>query len=81
MNQYSFVLQFSNIVAISFIIFPLNVVLQFIDVWLNEWKTINLVAKLDEVNTTFLQFRSYEHYDCWEKPYFQFLSLFIGIIE
>ena len=45
MNQYSFILQFGNIVAISFIAFPLHVILQLKRVCSNEWKNINSVAK------------------------------------
>ena len=45
MNQYSFILQFGNIVAISFIAFPLHVILQLKRVCSNEWKIINSVAK------------------------------------
>ena len=49
MNQYSFILQFGNIVAISFIAFPLNVILQLKRVWSNEWKNINSVAKYNNL--------------------------------
>ena len=45
MNQYSFILQFGNIVAISFIAFALYVILQLKRVCSNEWKNINSVAK------------------------------------
>ena len=49
MNQYSVILQFGNIVAISFIEFTLDVILQLKRVCSNEWKNINSVAKYNNL--------------------------------
>ena len=120
MNQYSFILRFGNIVAISFIAFALYVILQLKRVCSNEWKNINSVAKcinlpgdrwrrqfkshkviflwitlynVSQSNhrlarllrplsiDTLIRLRNYEHYLGWAKPYLQFLTLFIRLIE